>query len=85
MALSIAHLDGTGPGSDLAAGKPISMTRERCLAEPMASAMILAGWSLPRFCYCDVQGSRPTWSLDAGEIRFLKPVDGPFEARCPLP
>ncbi|AKS41302.1 Putative Histone acetyltransferase HPA2/related acetyltransferase [Wenzhouxiangella marina] len=50
----------------------------------MVSAMILAGWSLPRLLLRRA-GRKADLVIGRCEVRFLKPVAGPFEAVCRWP
>ncbi len=50
----------------------------------LASAMILAGWSLPRLLIRRA-GLRAELVIGRCEIRFTRPVAGPFQAFCPWP
>jgi len=83
MALSIAHLDEQGLVLTLPLEANIN-DKGTVFGGAMASAMILAGWSLPRLLLRRA-GVKADLVIGRCEIRFLKPVDGPFEARCRWP
>ena len=50
----------------------------------LASAMILAGWSLPRLLMRRAE-LKAELVIGRCEIRFTRPVDGAFTALCPWP
>ncbi len=83
MSLSIANLDEDGLILALPLAPNIN-DKGTAFGGAMASAMILAGWSLPRLLMRQA-GIQAELVIGRCEMRFLRPVNGPFEARCHWP
>ncbi|MFW5927222.1 MAG: YiiD C-terminal domain-containing protein, partial [Wenzhouxiangella sp.] len=83
MALSVARLDDDGVELALPL-EPNINDKGTAFGGALASAMILAGWSLPRLLIRRA-GLSADLVIGRCETRFLVPVAGPFRARCPWP
>lgn len=83
MALSVSRLDSEGVELTLPLAPSIN-DKGTAFGGALASAMILAGWSLPRLL---LLRSNIDADLVIGrcEIRFIAPVGGAFRAFCPWP
>ncbi|MFW5816332.1 MAG: YiiD C-terminal domain-containing protein [Wenzhouxiangella sp.] len=83
MALEIARLDAAGIGLDFPLAPSVN-DKGSAFGGALASAMILAGWSLPRLL---LRRRALTAELVIGrcELRFLKPVLGAYSAVCDWP
>lgn len=83
MALTISRLDETGISLKLPLAPNIN-DKGTAFGGAMASAMILAGWSLPRLL---LRRQRIEADLVIGrcELRFLKPVVEDFAVHCDWP
>jgi thioesterase domain-containing protein len=83
MAIRIERLDSQGIALHLPLAPNIN-DKGTAFGGAMASAMILAGWSLPRLL---LKREQIDADLVIGrcEMRFLKPVSGPFEVVCDWP
>lgn len=83
MALIVSRLDQTG--IELSLPLPPSVNdKGTAFGGALASAMILAGWSLPRLLLRRA-GVDAQLVIGRCEVRFLAPVDGAFRAACAWP
>lgn len=83
MALQVAQLDAAGVVLDLPLAANVN-DKGTAFGGSLASAMILAGWSLPRLLLRRA-GVRAELVIGRCEIHFTRPVNGRFQARCPWP
>ncbi len=83
MALEITRLDASGISLSLPLGPNIN-DKGTAFGGAMASAMILAGWSLPRLLLRR-EGIDADLVIGRCELRFLSPVDQDFQAHCDWP
>ncbi len=83
MGLRVARLDDEGIVLVLPLDANVN-DKGTAFGGALASAMILAGWSLPRVLMKRA-GLQAELVIGRCEIRFLRPVAGPFEAHCPWP
>lgn len=83
MELSVSRLDDEGVELALPLGPSIN-DKGTAFGGALASAMILAGWSLPRLLLLrsDIDADLV---IGRCEIRFIAPVGGAFRAFCPWP
>ncbi len=83
MALAISRLNETGISLELPLAPNIN-DKGTAFGGAMASAMILAGWSLPRLL---LRRNQIDADLVIGrcELRFLKPVAADFSVHCEWP
>jgi len=83
MDLRVGRLDTTGIRLDFPLAPSIN-DKGSAFGGALASAMILAGWSLPRLL---LRRSQISANLVIGrcELQFLKPVHGPYSASCDWP
>ena len=83
MDLRVARLDEAGVTLDLPLAANVN-DKGTAFGGALASAMILAGWSLPRLLMRRA-GLKAELVIGRCEIRFLRPVGGAFQATCPWP
>ena len=83
MALSVERLDERGLSLQLPLGPNIN-DKGTAFGGAMASAMILAGWSLPRLLL-NRENLDADLVIGRCEIRFLLPVKSGFEVVCDWP
>ena len=83
MELRIGELDATGIRLDFPLAPSIN-DKGSAFGGALASAMILAGWSLPRLLLRR-SGTKADLVIGRCELRFLKPVHGPYSAVCDWP
>ncbi|MFP4335991.1 MAG: YiiD C-terminal domain-containing protein [Wenzhouxiangella sp.] len=83
MGLRIAGLDETGIRLDFPLAPSVN-DKGSAFGGALASAMILAGWSLPRLLLRR-QSISAELVIGRCEIRFLKPVYAAFSAVCDWP
>lgn len=83
MALALERLDEGGITLSLPLAPNIN-DKGTVFGGAMSSAMILAGWSLPRLLLRRT-GQQADLVIGRCEIRFLKPIDGSFRAECDWP
>lgn len=83
MALSVSRLDAEGVALTLPLGPNIN-DKGTAFGGALASAMILAGWSLPRLLLKRA-GVDADLVIGRCEIRFIAPVGGAFKAICRWP
>ncbi|MEX0915343.1 MAG: YiiD C-terminal domain-containing protein [Wenzhouxiangellaceae bacterium] len=83
MQLSIARLDGQGVELHAPLAPNVN-DKGTAFGGALASAMILAGWALPRLL---LRRAKLEADLVIGrcEIRFVKPVESAFSVRCDWP
>jgi len=83
MALTVSRLDQTGIELSLPLSPNVN-DKGTAFGGALASAMILAGWSLPRLLLRRA-GVDAQLVIGRCEIRFLAPVGGAFRAACAWP
>ncbi len=83
MDLTVARLDEDGVLLALPLAANVN-DKGTAFGGALASAMILAGWSLPRLLMRRA-GLKAELVIGRCEIRFTRPVAGAFEAFCPWP
>ncbi|WP_376691283.1 YiiD C-terminal domain-containing protein [Wenzhouxiangella sp. EGI_FJ10409] len=83
MALSVSRLDSEGVELTLPLAPSIN-DKGTAFGGALASAMILAGWSLPRLILLRA-GIDADLVIGRCDIRFLAPVNRAFQAFCPWP
>ncbi|MEE4639582.1 MAG: YiiD C-terminal domain-containing protein [Wenzhouxiangella sp.] len=83
MDLRIARLDATGIQLDFPLAPSIN-DKGTAFGGALASAMILAGWSLPRLLL-KRQATAADLVIGRCELHFVKPVQGPYSAQCNWP
>jgi thioesterase domain-containing protein len=83
MELQVGQLDATGIRLDFPLAPSIN-DKGSAFGGALASAMILAGWSLPRLLLRR-RGISADLVIGRCELRFLKPVLGPYSAVCDWP
>jgi thioesterase domain-containing protein len=83
MALEVARLDERGVELALPLGPSVN-DKGTAFGGALASAMILAGWSLPRLLLRR-EGINADLVIGRCEIRFIAPVGGSFRAVCRWP
>ncbi|MGY6588724.1 MAG: YiiD C-terminal domain-containing protein [Wenzhouxiangella sp.] len=83
MGVQIQRLDDAGLCIDLPLAPNIN-DKGTVFGGAMTSAMILAGWSLPHLLLRRA-GVSADLVIGRCEVRFLAPVDGPFQALCAWP
>jgi thioesterase domain-containing protein len=83
MGLSVARLDDSGIVLELPLAANVN-DKGTAFGGALASAMILAGWSLPRLLIRRA-GLKAELVIGRCEIRFIRPVAGLFQAFCPWP
>ncbi len=83
MGLSIERLDASGLVLDLPLAPNIN-DKGTAFGGAMSSALILAGWSLPRLILRREQRSA-NLVIGRCELRFLSPVESGFKAVCQWP
>jgi thioesterase domain-containing protein len=83
MDLRVARLDATGIRLDFPLAPSVN-DKGSAFGGALASAMILAGWSLPRLLLKH-QTTAAELVIGRCELRFLKPVRGPYSAVCDWP
>ncbi|MFU8830849.1 MAG: YiiD C-terminal domain-containing protein [Wenzhouxiangella sp.] len=83
MGLSVNRLDARGVSFSLPL-EPNVNDKGTAFGGAMASAMILAGWSLPRLLL-KRHGQEADLVIGRCEIRYLKPVKGGFDVECDWP
>lgn len=83
MELTVSRLDAEGVELTLPLGPSIN-DKGTAFGGALASAMILAGWSLPRLLLKRA-GIEADLVIGRCEIRFLAPVGKSFEAFCDWP
>lgn len=83
MALSIERLDQNGLVLDLPLGPNVN-DKGTAFGGAMSSALILAGWSLPRLILRR-EGRSADLVIGRCELRFLSPVDSGFKAIAQWP
>lgn len=83
MAVSVTRLDEEGVELSLPLAPNIN-DKGTAFGGSLASAMILAGWSLPRLLLRRAE-MQAELVIGRSETRFLAPVSGPFQARCRWP
>ena len=83
MGVHIERLDDAGLCLDLPL-EPNINDKGTAFGGAMTSAMILAGWSLPRLLLRRA-GVAAELVIGRCEVRFLAPIDGPFQAVCGWP
>lgn len=83
MELTVSRIDDEGVMLDLPLAANIN-DKGTAFGGAMASAMIMAGWSLPRLLL-ERSGLRADLVIGRCEMRFLVPVSGDYQAYCPWP
>ncbi len=83
MGVQIERLDDIGLCISLPLAPNIN-DKGTAFGGAMSSAMILAGWSLPRLLLRRA-GVVADLVIGRCEVRFLAPVDGPFQTLCLWP
>lgn len=83
MQLSIAALDADGIRLDFPLAPSIN-DKGSAFGGALASAMILAGWSLPRLLL-QRNGISADLVIGRCELKFMKPVYGAYSATCCWP
>jgi len=83
MALNVSRLDDEGVTLNLPLGPSIN-DKGTAFGGALGSAMILAGWSLPRLILRR-RGIAADLVIGRCEIRFLAPVSGAYTALCRWP
>jgi len=83
MALRVVQIDECGVALSLPLPPNIN-DKGTAFGGSLASALILAGWSLPRLLLHRA-GIAANLVIGHCELRFLLPVDGDFEVRCHWP
>lgn len=83
MGVHLHRLNDTGLCLDLPLAPNIN-DKGTAFGGAMTSAMILAGWSLPRLLLRRA-GVAAELVIGRCEVRFLAPVDGTFQAVCDWP
>jgi len=83
MDLTVARLDEKGIVLELPLAANVN-DKGTAFGGALASAMILAGWSLPRLLMRRA-GLSAELVIGRCEIRFTRPVAGGFQAFCPWP
>jgi thioesterase domain-containing protein len=83
MDLKVVRLDDAGVTLELPLAANVN-DKGTAFGGSLASAMILAGWSLPRLLMRRA-GIACELVIGRCEIRFTKPVSGAFRAFCPWP
>ncbi len=83
MGLSVQRLDWQGVAFSMPLGPNVN-DKGTAFGGAMASAMILAGWSLPRLLL-KRENQEADLVIGRCEIRYLKPVKGGFDVECDWP
>ncbi len=83
MELTVARLDAHGVTLELPLGANVN-DKGTAFGGALASAMILAGWSLPRLLMRRA-GLKAELVIGRCEIRFTRPVASGFQAFCAWP
>ena len=83
MTLRVGRLDADGIRLDFPLAPSVN-DKGTAFGGALASAMILAGWSLPRLL---LRRAELNADLVIGrcELNFLRPVQGPYQAECGWP
>ena len=83
MGLSVGRLDADGIRLDFPLAPSVN-DKGTAFGGALASAMILAGWSLPRLLLRRA-GLKAELVIGRCELSFLRPVHGPYQAECDWP
>ena len=83
MTLRVGRLDADGIRLDFPLAPSVN-DKGPAFGGALASAMILAGWSLPRLLLRR-EGLKAELVIGRCELSFLRPVHGPYQAACDWP